>query len=61
MPGQSGTVLTVSNVVGLLGSLIPTVIGLVAERAGLEVAMWLLILGPIALLIGIPRNRRPEG
>ena len=61
MPGQSGTVLTVNNVVGLLGSFIPTIIGLVAERAGLDVAMWLLILGPVALLIGIPRNRRREG
>ena len=56
MPGQSGTVLAAGNAFGLIGSLIPTVIGLVAERAGLEAAMWLLILGPIALLVGIPRK-----
>lgn len=56
MPGQSGTVISVGNVFGLVGSLIPTVIGLVAERAGLEAAMWLLALGPIALLVGIPRK-----
>jgi len=56
MPGQSGTVLAVTNVFGLVGSLIPTVIGLAAQYAGLDAAMWLLILGPVALLVGIPRN-----
>jgi FSR family fosmidomycin resistance protein-like MFS transporter len=58
LPGQSSTILAAGNVFDLVGSLIPAMIGLVAERAGLDVAMWLLILGPIALLIGIPRNRR---
>jgi hypothetical protein len=28
----------------------------VAERFGLQTAMWLLISGPIALLAGIPRK-----
>ena len=56
LPGQSGIVLAAGNVFGLVGSLVPLVIGLVAERAGLDVAMWLLILGPIALLVGIPRK-----
>jgi len=54
MPGKSGTVMTVTNAAGIFGSLIPFVIGLVADAAGLASAMWLLLLGPIALLIGLP-------
>ncbi|MBI5666893.1 MAG: MFS transporter [Chloroflexi bacterium] len=56
MPGQSGTVLAVSNVAGLFGSLIPLGIGLLAQRYGLDAAMWVLLLGPIALLVGLPRR-----
>jgi FSR family fosmidomycin resistance protein-like MFS transporter len=55
MPGQSGSVLAVSNVSGLAGSLIPLALGWVAERYNLQVTMWLLILGPVALLLGLPR------
>jgi FSR family fosmidomycin resistance protein-like MFS transporter len=54
MPGQSGSVLVVSNVFGIVGSLVPLAIGLVAEGAGLGVAMWAMLLGPIALLVGLP-------
>jgi FSR family fosmidomycin resistance protein-like MFS transporter len=60
MPGQSGAVLTISNVFGLVGGLIPTAVGLLAERIGLGSAMWFLLIGPIALLIGLPRGRRIE-
>ncbi|MEO8609394.1 MAG: MFS transporter [Chloroflexota bacterium] len=60
MPGQSGAVLTISNVFGLVGGLIPTAVGLLAERIGLGSAMWFLLIGPIALLIGLPRGRRTE-
>ena len=55
MPGQSGTVMTVGNVFGLVGALVPLGLGLVAERFDLTVTMWLLLLGPLALLIGIPK------
>jgi FSR family fosmidomycin resistance protein-like MFS transporter len=58
MPGQSGAVMTVSNVFGLVGGLIPLGLGLVAQRFGLGMTMWLLLLGPIALLMGIPRYRK---
>jgi len=58
MPGRSGTVMTVSNVFGLVGGLIPLGLGLAAERFGLEVTMWFLLLGPIALLMGVPGSRR---
>ena len=43
--------MTVGNVFGL----IPLGLGLVAERFDLVMAMWLLLLGPVALLVGIPR------
>ncbi len=58
MPGQSGTVMAVGNVFGIAASLIPLALGLVAERMGLGFTMWLLLAGPVALLIGLPRERR---
>ena len=54
MPGQSGTVMAVGNVSGLAGNLIPVVIGIAAGSWGLGAAMWLLLAGPVALLVGIP-------
>ncbi|MBX3081823.1 MAG: MFS transporter [Anaerolineae bacterium] len=57
MPNQSGTVLTLNNIAGLVGGFIPLVIGLVAEHAGLANAMWLFVFGPVGLLIGLPRKR----
>ncbi len=56
MPGQSGTVMTLGDFAGLFGRLIPLAIGLLAQRFGLGVAIWVLILGPIALLIGLPKT-----
>jgi MFS transporter, FSR family, fosmidomycin resistance protein len=58
LPGQSGVAMAVSNVFGLFGSLIPLGLGFVAESAGLSVTMWLLGLGPLALLVGLPREPR---
>ncbi len=57
MPGQSGTVMTVGNIFGLVGGLIPLALGWVAEQYDLRVTMWLLLLGPIALMAGIPRSQ----
>ncbi len=56
MPMQSGTVMSLDSVFGLLGKLLPFGIGLVAQYFGLSAAMWLLLLGPMALLIGLPRR-----
>jgi FSR family fosmidomycin resistance protein-like MFS transporter len=55
MPGQSGTVMTLDSLFSLVGTLLPLGIGLAAQFFGLRMAMWLLLLGPIALLIGLPR------
>jgi len=61
MPGQSGTVeLTIGNVTGLIGAQIPLLIGVLASLVGLSTAMWFLWLGPVALLIGIPRTGGKE-
>ena len=59
MPGRSATVNTVGNAFGLVGSLIPLGLGVVADRLGLSVAMWLLIAGPVALLVGLHRVPQP--
>ena len=59
MPGQSGTVMTLNNVFGLGGQMLPFAIGLAAERFGLGAAIWLCLLGPIALLVGLPRHTTP--
>lgn len=56
MHGQSGTVLAVNDIFGLLGSLLPLAVGWAAHQFGLEMAMWLLLLGPALLLVGLPRR-----
>lgn len=53
---QSGAVLIVGNAAGIIGAIIPLFLGFVAEAYGLNTAMWLLLAGPIALFIGLPRN-----
>jgi FSR family fosmidomycin resistance protein-like MFS transporter len=55
MPGQSGTVMAVNNLFGLVGGLIPLGLGWFAQRYGLNIAVWLVLLGPIYLLLAIPR------
>jgi MFS transporter, FSR family, fosmidomycin resistance protein len=57
MPGQSGTVMAVGSVFGLAEALVPTLLGVIAERVGLGPMMWVLLLGPVALLIGLPRRK----
>ncbi len=54
---QSGTVMAVNDVSSLVSGLVPLGIGLAARTWGLGAAIRLLLAGPIALLIGIPRHR----
>lgn len=58
LKGQSGSMLVLDNAAALLGRLIPLGIGLAAERFGLASAMWLLLAGPLALLLGLPRREK---
>ena len=55
MSGQSGAVITLSNLFGFVGSLGPLVLGFTALQIGLGNTMALLIIAPIALLIGLLR------
>ncbi len=54
LPRQSATVMALGSVFGIAGGLPPLTIGLIAQRFGLDVAMWLLLAGPVALLVGVP-------
>ena len=58
MPGQSGTVLATANIAGLVGALTPLGLGIIAGRYGLPAAMWLMLLGPIALLCALPKGKQ---
>jgi len=60
LPGRSGTVMAMDNIFGLVGALIPWGLGLVAQRFDLRVTMWLLLSGPVALLVGLPRRARTD-
>jgi FSR family fosmidomycin resistance protein-like MFS transporter len=54
--GLSSTAIALGNVTGFFGKLLPLGIGLAAQTFGIQIAMWILLLGPIALLIGLPRR-----
>lgn len=57
LPGQSGTVMAVNALFGLVASFIPALLGWVADEFSLTATMWLLLLGPVALWVGIPKDR----
>lgn len=56
LAGQSGVVMAVSSVANLSSLFVPLVIGSLADAFGLGSAMWLLALGPVALLIWLPKE-----
>ena len=56
LSGQSGAALTLGSVAGLIAGTFPLAIGLVAERYGIQTALWALVAGPVVLLIGVPRR-----
>jgi FSR family fosmidomycin resistance protein-like MFS transporter len=58
--GQSAAMLVLDNTAAIFGKLIPLAIGLAAQRFGLASTMWLLLAGPIALLLGLPRRAREQ-
>lgn len=59
MPGRSGVAVSFGSASGILAGGIPLALGLVAERFGLESMMWLLLVGPLALIAGL--RRPPDG
>jgi FSR family fosmidomycin resistance protein-like MFS transporter len=56
LPGQSASVMAIGSVTAPLAKFFPFLIGFLADQVGLQSAMWLLLLGPIALVIGLPRR-----
>jgi FSR family fosmidomycin resistance protein-like MFS transporter len=56
LPGQSGAALTLGGLAGNVRAAAPLAIGLVAQEYGLDVAMWLVLAAPIALLVLLPRS-----
>jgi MFS transporter, FSR family, fosmidomycin resistance protein len=55
---QSGAAMAFGSIAGLIGGVFPLAIGIAASAFGLGTAMWLLLVAPIALLVGVPRQRR---
>lgn len=53
---QSGAVLIIGNVAGVVGALFPLLLGTVAEIYGLQIAMWMLWGSPLILLLALPRK-----
>ncbi|MBN1370334.1 MAG: MFS transporter [Anaerolineaceae bacterium] len=58
---QSAAMLVLDNAAALVARFIPLGLGVVAQRFGLGAAMWLLLLGPLALLVGLPRKKKEIG
>jgi FSR family fosmidomycin resistance protein-like MFS transporter len=56
LPGQSASIMVIGAVTTPIAKFLPLAIGLLADQFGLQTAMWLLILGPIALLVGLPHR-----
>ena len=57
LPGQSASIMAIGAVTTPIAKVFPLVMGLLADRFGLQSAMWILLLGPIALLLGLPRTK----
>jgi MFS transporter, FSR family, fosmidomycin resistance protein len=57
LDGGSGLVLTVGALFPL-NAVLPLGIAALAERWGLQVALWPLLSAPLALLLFVPRRRR---
>jgi FSR family fosmidomycin resistance protein-like MFS transporter len=53
-PERSGTALAVSNAAALVAAIFPFLMGLAADRFGLETALWAVVLGPVAFLVLLP-------
>ncbi|MBN1594978.1 MFS transporter [candidate division FCPU426 bacterium] len=56
LPGRSGTAMALFNISCLAGAIIPVLLGFIAETYGLSVSMWLLLSGPLAMLLGIRKK-----
>jgi FSR family fosmidomycin resistance protein-like MFS transporter len=58
LPGRSGAALALTNVFNFGGALVPLGMGLLADRVGLWPVLWLLLLGPLSVLLFGPSPER---
>lgn len=56
LPERSGTVMALGSVAGMASGAVLLGLGVVAQHFGVEAALWLLLAGPFALLVGLPRR-----
>ena len=56
MPGRSGRVSAVGSLSYSFWAIVPLGVGALAAVVGLEVAMWVLVIGPVAIFFGLPRD-----
>jgi FSR family fosmidomycin resistance protein-like MFS transporter len=56
LPGRSGTVIALGSLVGLFHASFPVILGAIAQQWGLASAMACLALGPVSLIVGLPRR-----
>jgi len=56
LPGQSASLMAIGSVTAPIAKFFPFLIGFLADQFGLQTAMWILLLGPIVLWIGLPRR-----
>lgn len=52
LAGTSGAAVAVGGIGGIVGAAVPLTLGFVASSAGLDATMWILLLAPVALLVG---------
>jgi FSR family fosmidomycin resistance protein-like MFS transporter len=56
LPGRSGAAVAVGGFGGVVGALVPLLLGLLAGAAGIGATMWTLLLAPVVLLALAPRR-----
>lgn len=61
VPERSGSVITMTNISGLFGSMMAAGIGLAASSWGLANAMWLLLFAPASILLFLWRAHGTRG
>jgi FSR family fosmidomycin resistance protein-like MFS transporter len=58
MLGQSGTVMALNNLAGLVSGFMPLALGWLAHKYGLQPTMWMFLAAPMILLIGLFYERK---
>lgn len=56
LPGRGGAVMALNSLASLLGAGVPVGLGLLADRFGVQHALWLLMAGPLLLLWRLPAS-----